>query len=154
MLGHRKIAVSLTFPIFIYLKLNVPCKIYKESKFMQIIELAFPVKTTKVLGVGGKNNLPFLKHWNRENKNYSTSLEQILVKIAAQDHEDEHCEMKHLIQQIQPVLSASGRAARKMSGLIPFCIHTSVKLIIKKSLQILGFLMAATTHRPKKDYRF
>lgn len=127
----------------------MPCKIYKESKIMQIIELAFPVKTRKVLGVGGRTTYPS-RNTGIEKTNYSTSLEQILVKIAAQDHEYEHCEMKHLIPQIQPVLFASRRAARKMSGLTPFCIHTSVKLIIKKSLQILGFLMAATTHRPKK----
>lgn len=45
-----------------------------------------------------------------------------------------------------------------MFGLTPFFMHTSVKLIIKKNLAILGFLMAATsqkkTKRSKNRYAF
>jgi len=32
----------------------MPCKIYRKFKIMQIIELALPVKTRKVLRAGGR----------------------------------------------------------------------------------------------------
>lgn len=146
------IEVSLTFPLFVYLKWNMPCKIYREPKIMQIIELALPVKTTKVLGVGGRTIYP---SQNTRNKNYSTSLEEILVKIAAQDHKYQHSEMKHLIQQIQPGSICLSKKSKKDVWADPLLHpHKYETSIIKKSLEILGFLMAATRRRPKKDYRF